>query len=174
VAGDMPAEISKCVVVAAPHTSNWDLYYMALGFHILDIPIHYTIKSTIIKGPFGYLLKKSGAVSIDRKGDSKLNRKSYIDQISDIIDNTNEIAMIVTPEGTRSKTSEWKTGFYYIATNTNTPIALGYLDYKNKEAGIGAIIYPTNFTTDMQKIMSFYRTVPPKYPNQFTLDRRYS
>ena len=82
--------------------------------------------------------------------------------------------MMVTPEGTRARREHWKSGFYHIAIAANVPIALSYLDYKKKTAGVGKILYPSgNIEQDMREIMQFYADVSPKYPELFSLDTRY-
>ncbi len=81
---------------------------------------------------------------------------------------------MVTPEGTRKKVTKWKTGFYHVAVGAKVPIALGYLDYKNKIAGVGKIVYPTgDIQKDMQEITDFYRPIAPKHPELFSVDLDY-
>ena len=140
---------------------------------MLNIPLRYTIKNTIVKGPIGYLLRKSGAVPIVRTREQS-GRASYIDLMTGIIEKTDRIAMVITPEGTRSINNTWKTGFYHVAKNSNVPIALGYLDYKRKVSGIGLIIYPNNFDEDMKEIMCFYENVTPRHPERFSIDKKYT
>ena len=78
---------------------------------------------------------------------------------------------MVTPEGTRSKMEKWKTGFYYIAQKANVPLALGFMDYKTRTCGIAKLIYLTgNFEIDMKKVMDFYKTITPKFPEKFSVD----
>ena len=85
-----------------------------------------------------------------------------------------EFAMGITPEGTRSLRTKWKSGFYHLAKENNLPICFGYLDYKTKTGGIGGPIYTTdNKEKDMKKIMAFYKTKTPKNPENFSLDLRY-
>ena len=81
---------------------------------------------------------------------------------------------MITPEGTRARRTQWKTGFYYAALKAGVPICLGYLDYAKKEAGVGPALYPTgNLEADMRKIMDFYRNIKGKYPELFSLDERF-
>ena len=82
---------------------------------------------------------------------------------------------MVTPEGTRSLRTKWKTGFYHTAAGAGVPIALGYLDYKNKEAGVGKIIYPSgDMKRDMKEIMDFYKNIPAKFPEKFSVDTEFA
>ena len=82
--------------------------------------------------------------------------------------------MAITPEGTRSLKEKWKSGFYHLAKDSNLPICFGYLDYKTKIAGIGGPIFPSeNKNSDMKKIMEFYNTKTPTFPENFSLDKRF-
>jgi len=97
-----------------------------------------------------------------------------VDVMADIVKENDPIALVVTPEGTRARRTEWKSGFYHVAKQAGVPIALGYLDYKKKEAGIGPLVYPTDdIDADMAKIMAFYKGIHGKYPEDFSVDQRY-
>ena len=86
----------------------------------------------------------------------------------------NDLVMLVTPEGTRSLCTKWKTGFYHIAVLANVPVALGYLDYEKKEAGVGKVVYPSgDMKKDIQEIMTFYKKVVPHTPEKFSIDLDY-
>jgi len=81
-----------------------------------------------------------------------------------------ELIILITPEGTRSRREKWKTGFYHIARAANVPILMGYVDYKTKTTGICNPLYPGNYEEDMRRIMAFYKTIQPKYPEKFSVD----
>jgi 1-acyl-sn-glycerol-3-phosphate acyltransferase len=82
--------------------------------------------------------------------------------------------MLITPEGTRSLRTQWKTGFYHIAVAANVPIALGYCDYAKKEAGVAKLVYPSgDMKKDMREIMAFYKHIVPKNPANFSIDVNY-
>jgi len=81
----------------------------------------------------------------------------------------------VTPEGTRKRVEEWKTGFYYAAKGAGVPIVLGYLDYTTRKGGAGKIIYPSDdMDADMREIMDFYKDFKGKYPELCAMDRRWA
>lgn len=158
------AECQHCVMIGAPHTSNWDFPYMIAAFQIMRIPVSFTIKREWVRFPFGSFLRPLGAIGIDRQktGNGKGN---VVRHMIDLLKNNPVMALVVTPEGTRRKVKKWKSGFYRVAVGANVPIALGYLDYKKKVAGVGKMIYPTgNFQQDMEEIVRFYRTITPKFP----------
>ena len=168
---NLPVEFKRCVLIAAPHTSNWDFIYTMLAFKILKVPYKFTIKKEWFRFPFNLIMKPLGGVSIDTN--SKKNQ--YVKMMSSFFKLNNEFIMTITPEGSRSKVKQWKSGFYQIAKKANVPICLGYVDYKNKIAGVGKVIFPSNNTNeDMRKIMDFYKTKTAKFPDKFSTDLRYS
>ena len=173
VVGSYPANVPKCVMIAAPHTSNWDLVYARAAFFVLEVPVRYTIKKEMMKfAPLGWLLKKLGAIPIERNKERarRLGQSSMVQSMIDLFDQHDELVILVTPEGTRKFVPKWRTGFYYTAVQAGVPIVLGYLDYKKKHAGIGPTIYPSgNIQEDMYKILNFYAGLTPKYPEQGTI-----
>jgi len=170
----VPSELTRCVVIAAPHTSNWDFYYTLTAFSIFGMKIRFTIKREWMKFPFGIITKPLGGIAIDRRTNSQTGeRKSYVEAMAELFSTQKKLVLVITPEGTRSKRTEWKTGFYHIATTAKVPICLGYVDYKAKKAGIGKTLYPTNFEADMKEIMNFYQGISGKFPENFSVDTRY-
>ncbi|MCB0568605.1 MAG: 1-acyl-sn-glycerol-3-phosphate acyltransferase [Phaeodactylibacter sp.] len=173
---DIPPEVQRCVITAAPHTSNWDIWYARLGFYIMDIPLRFTIKREWMRFPFSLLIRPLGGLAIDRRARTETGeRPSYVEVMAGLFEKYQRIAVMVTPEGTRARSTRWKTGFYYAALSAGVPICLGYLDYANKIAGVGPAIYPTgDINADMRKIMDFYRKLKGKRPQLFSLDERYA
>ena len=166
--GNYPKELKKAVMIAAPHTSNWDLFYARAAFFIMEVPLKFTIKKESLKGPMAPVLRWLGAIPIDRnRKQASLNKQnSLVNAMIELFDR-DELVIMITPEGTRNYAPKWKTGFYHVAVGANVPIVLGYLDYKEKHAGIGPIIYPTgNLEEDLEKILSFYRTKTGKHPEK--------
>jgi 1-acyl-sn-glycerol-3-phosphate acyltransferase len=153
VVGNIPPHIKKCIMIAAPHTSNWDFIWARGAFYILRIKVRFTIKKEFMKFPFGGILNAMGALPVDRSKNNSL--------VNTMID----MVIMITPEGTRSYQPRWRKGFYHTAFGANVPIILGYLDYKKKEAGIGDVFIPTgDVDADIEKIKDFYRTKSGKYP----------
>ncbi len=155
--------VDKFVMIAAPHTSNWDLVYALAVFWKYKIPVKFFIKDTFTKGLHGGLFKTMGAIGVDRSKTGNL-----VHHAAATIQKMDKVALMVPAEGTRSKVKKWKTGFYHIAKKANVPVALGYLDYKNKVAGVGDLLTLTSdFDTDMKKIEDFYSTITAKYPEKY-------
>ena len=155
--------VDKFVIIAAPHTSNWDLVYALAVFWKYNIPLKYFIKDSMTKGLHGWLFKMVGAIGVDRSKTGNL-----VHHAAATIKKMDQVAFMVPAEGTRSKVTKWKTGFYHIAKKANVPVALGYLDYKNKIAGVGPLINLTdNFEADMLLIENFYSDITAKYPDKY-------
>jgi len=170
-----PEGIDRCVMIAAPHTSNWDLIYAIAAFRRMKIPLRFTIKKEWIRFPFKRLILSMGGIGIDRRpknpGEQRL---SMVDAMANLFTTNDQISVMVTPEGTRKLSTTWKTGFYVVARNAGVPIGLGYLDYAKKEAGVGGMIFPgEDMEGDMRKIMAFYKDISPKYPEKFLVDTNY-
>jgi 1-acyl-sn-glycerol-3-phosphate acyltransferase len=97
-----------------------------------------------------------------------------VQAMADLFKTHPRLVMLVTPEGTRSLQTEWKSGFYHVAVTAGVPIALAYLDYTKKEAGVGKIVYPSgDIAKDMKEIMDFYQNIQGKHPENFSVDQRY-
>jgi 1-acyl-sn-glycerol-3-phosphate acyltransferase len=166
--------IDQSIVIAAPHTSNWDVVYSTAAFDFMGLPIKFTLKKEWFRFPFNSMVTNLGGIAIDRSPKkSGEARKSAVEAMADLFKQHKVLHIMVTPEGTRSKRTEWKTGFWHTAKMANVPILCGYLDYKNKVAGIGKIIYPTDLEKDMREIAEFYKDIQGKFPEKFSVDLRY-
>lgn len=170
-----PENLSQCVMIAAPHTSNWDALYARLALKALGVNVRLTIKDSYMKFPLGPFVRAMGGIGIDRRPKQAGEpRPSMVQVMTDLFKHHPELVMLVTPEGTRARQEQWKTGFYYVAVNAGVPIALAYMDYEQKKAGVGKIIHPTgNFEEDMAEIMDFYAGIQAKFPKEFSVDQRY-
>lgn len=163
--GAIPPGVKKCVLIVAPHTSNWDFFIGYLCFILKKIDPKILIKKELFFFPLSLLMKKKGYISVDRD-----KRNNLIQFVADEFFKRESLVILITPEGTRKKNPHWKKGFYHIALLANVPIVLGYLDYAKKEGGIGGILYPSgNFKDDFAQIEAFYRTKNAKYPKKFNL-----
>ena len=95
-----------------------------------------------------------------------------VDAMAEMLIKNKNMAIVVTPEGTRKAVKKWKTGFYHVALKANVPIALGYMDYAKKEAGVGKIIYPTgDRIADLTEIVNFYKNVSAKFPEKNSVNQ---
>lgn len=172
----MPPDLKRCVMIAAPHTSNWDFLYTRLAFLLMDIRVRITTKDSYMRFPIGPFARALGCIGIDRSPKKAgEERPSMVQLMVDLFKKHEDLVMLVTPEGTRSLQTKWKTGFYHVAVSACVPVALGYLDYKKKEAGVGKVVYPSgDMKKDLQEIMAFYKTITPHSPEKFSIDLDYA
>ena len=160
----LPPNIKKCVLVMAPHTSNWDYFIGMMAFWgVYGIDLKQLIKSELFFFPLGPLLKRMGGVPVYRK-----SKNNMTTTIANMYKNSEELTIAFTPEGTRSYSPKWKKGFYYIALEAKVPIVLGFLDYSKKEGGIiNTVFYPTgDIEKDIDFIKSKYKDIKGRFPEK--------
>ncbi len=158
-AGDPPASL-KYVIIAAPHTSNWDFFFTVCLAFIYRLKPQMMMKAEWFFWPMGPLFRWLGAIPIDR---SRAN--NIVAQSIAAFEASEEMVLVVPPAGTRRKVLHWKTGFYHIANGAGVPIALGYLDYRRKVGGFGPTVMPSgNIDSDMVVIRRFYAGISGKHP----------
>ena len=164
VAGALPANGQKSVLIAAPHTSNWDLPFTLMTAFVLRLNIYWMGKEQIFKPPFRGVMMWLGGIPVRRESANNLvAASSQAIQAAE-----GPVQLIVPPEGTRSGTRVWKTGFYYIALQAQVPIVLAYMDYEKKIAGLGPVFQPTgDIEADMVTIKAFYAPFKGRNPDQF-------
>jgi 1-acyl-sn-glycerol-3-phosphate acyltransferase len=163
VEGEVP-DIKKFVMIAAPHTTNWDFPITLAITFVLKIKIYWMGKTAIFRWPFGAACRWLGGIPIDRS-----RSQNVVEQSVHAFNGRDNLIMIIPPEGARKKVKYWKTGFYHIATGANVHIMLGFLDYRRKVGGIGPTFYPTGrIEEDMQEIKTFYATITGKYHDMFS------
>ncbi|MBI4929986.1 MAG: 1-acyl-sn-glycerol-3-phosphate acyltransferase [Bacteroidetes bacterium] len=166
VRGGIPAEIKKCVLVAAPHTSNWDFLYGSFAWKLFGLDVKYLAKKELFWFPLNVFLRGLGGIPVDRSKHSNI-----VDAMVALVNSKEEIIVLMTPEGTRKKVEKWKTGFYHLAIKANIPIVLGRLNYGTKEAFIGQSFIPSgNIEKDFEIIREFYKGVVGRNPENFSLE----
>ncbi len=164
VEGQLHPDATKSVLIAAPHTSNWDLPYTLMVCFVLRLNVYWMGKQSIFKPPFRGVMMWLGGIPVNREQSNNLVASSA-DALKAA---SGPVQLIVPPEGTRSATRYWKTGFYYIATGAQVPIMMAYMDYPNKRAGLGPLLHPTgNIEQDMVTIKAFYAPFKGKNEDQY-------
>ncbi len=164
VEGSLPPQANKCVLIAAPHTSNWDLPYTLMVAFALRLNVYWMGKASIFKPPFGPVMRWLGGIAVNREQSSNLVAASA--QALKAADG--RVQLVVAPEGTRSKSPGWKTGFYYIAQGAGVPILMAYLDYPNKRGGLGPTLLPSgDIEKDMAQVKAFYAPMRGRHADRF-------
>ena len=159
----VPPGITKAMMIAAPHTSNWDILYARASFFLMNVPVRFTVKKEWVDNFLvGWLMRSLGALPVDRS-----RNNSLVDGMIQLFQERDELVILITPEGTRQYQPKWRKGFYFAAEGAKVPILLGFLDYKNKESGVGGPVYPSgDYEADLEKIKAFYRTKTGKFPEK--------
>ncbi len=159
--GEIPA-LNKAVFIAAPHTSNWDGFWLLVYRFSFDIKLRLLAKHTLFWWPLGSILRGAGAIPIDRAHSS-----STVQQLVDLFAKEDHFYLALAPEGTRKWKPYWKTGFYQIAAAAKVPIVLAFIDYRKKELGIGGQIDPADgIEISLEKIRAFYAPYTPCRPER--------
>jgi 1-acyl-sn-glycerol-3-phosphate acyltransferase len=161
VIGSAP-DFPKYVLISAPHTSNFDFFYMYLVSKIFDIRIQAMVKDSLFRGPLGPMSRALGGIPVTRNSHHNL-----VGQMVQAFNENDSLILSVPPEGTRKKTPYWKSGFYYIALGAQVPLVCGFVDYGRKQVGVGPTIIPTgDVDSDLDKIRDFYEDITGKHPDQ--------
>jgi len=158
--GTFPKKIKKCVIIAAPHT-HWLDFPLGIAVKYAEgAPINYIGKASLFKPPFGFIFRWLGGAPVDR---SKSNNR--VETIVNMFNSREKFILALSPEGTRKKIDNWKTGFYYIAKGANVPIVMATLDFGKKEVKISDPYYLTeNMEEDFNFFHKYYEGVEGKIP----------
>ncbi|UCE94366.1 MAG: lysophospholipid acyltransferase family protein [Flavobacteriaceae bacterium] len=158
-----PEDLDKYIIIAAPHTSNWDFPIGILVKFSEGLPIKFIGKHTLFKPPFGFIFRALGGTPVDRS-----KSKNVVQGLIDIFNSQDRFIFALSPEGTRKKVSTWKTGFYHVAQGANIPVVMATLDFGKKQVLINK---PYTLTNDMEKdflyFHEFFKDVKGKIPENF-------
>ncbi len=157
--------IKKCVLVAAPHTSNYDYPISLATLYSSGLRIQFLAKKSLFKFPLGIIMRASGGIPVDRS-----KHTNMVDAMIGQFQQSEKLILMIPAEGTRGYVKEWKSGFYHTAMGANVPIVMGYLDYGKKIAGFGDVFYPTgDYQKDLVAIQNFYRQFTARHPEKSSL-----
>lgn len=161
VSGEAP-RATRYVLIAAPHTSNWDFPLMMAMSFVFGVRISWMGKHTLFAPPFGFVLRWLGGIPIERH-----RSKKVVEQMAERLRAEAPLVIAVPAEGTRQRTERWRSGFYHIARAAGVPVVLSYLDYGNKVGGIGPTLTLTgDVRKDMDEVRAFYADKRGLYPEK--------
>jgi 1-acyl-sn-glycerol-3-phosphate acyltransferase len=159
--GTVP-ELQRFVLIAVPHTSNWDFPNLLGVTNALGIHVHFMAKTSLFRWPFGGLMRAVGGVPVDRAAAGDMVTQMVAEFAA-----RDAFVLTIAPEGTRGAVTQWRTGFYRIALGAGVPIVCGFMDYKTRVSGIGPVIIPTgDYEADMAPAFAFYSGVTGKHPER--------
>jgi 1-acyl-sn-glycerol-3-phosphate acyltransferase len=142
----------RCVVIFYPHTSNWDFPIGLLTKWAVDVRFRWVGKDSLFRGPLAPLLRRLGGIAVNRR-----IRTGFTERLADESAQHVDFRVVIAPEGTRSRTERWRSGFYHLARTAGMPLALAFIDYPRREIGIGAYLNLTgDVVADMDRIRAFY------------------
>ncbi|MDH3449823.1 MAG: 1-acyl-sn-glycerol-3-phosphate acyltransferase [Gammaproteobacteria bacterium] len=150
------------MVIAYPHTSNWDMPFTIAICLLYRLRIYWLGKSSLFLGPMGPVMKWLGGipVNLDRS-------ENLVQQIVDSFNRADDLIVVIAPEGNRSYVERWKTGFYHIAAGARVPIALGFLDFGKKQGGYLNSYMPSgDIDRDIRLMQAEYAGIRGKFPDQ--------
>ncbi len=159
--GMLPA-VPKMVLVGASHTSNWDFLVFLGTVHAVGRRVRFIGKHSLFRWPLGGFMRALGGVPVDRSASRNL-----VAQIAAEFARHDDFVLIVAAEGTRSRTTEWKTGFYQIALAAGVPIVCAGPDYPTKRGVFGPVIHPTgDYDRDMAPAFAFFKSLTSRHPER--------
>lgn len=160
-------DFPRCIICVAPHTSNWDFVLGKLAYGSVNRNAGFLMKSSWFFFPLGYLFRAIGGVPVERKNKTV----SLVEVLTRRFRESSRLTLAITPEGTRSRTDRWHTGFLAIARNADIPIVLGVLDYGTKRILIDSVFEPTGDTeADIRAIKDYYKPFTALYPEKFSTE----
>lgn len=161
--GKFPKKLKKYVIIAAPHT-HWLDFPLGVAIKFAEsVPANYIGKASLFKPPFGFIFRWLGGTPIERSTST-----NKVAAIVDVFNSHENFILAMSPEGTRQKVANWKTGFYYIAKGANVPIVMIAFDFKNKEVKISEPYYLTDKKEeDLNFFYAYYEGVKGKIPKNF-------
>lgn len=159
VKGCLP-DREKLLVIAAPHTSNWDWVIALLALWAMGLRMNYLIKDTALWWPASILIRATGGIGVNRAEPAGI-----ADSLAQRIRDADRIIMVITPEGTRSRVEQWKTGFLRIAAVSSLPVVQVAWDYPSRTVHLGPEAHLTGDTaTDIAAIRQYYRQFTGRNP----------
>ena len=160
--GERPAP-ARYVLIAAPHTTNWDFPYLLAFAEHFGLTISWLGKASLFRGPLVPLMRALGGIPIERS-----RSENRVAEMARVFSNRSALGLVVPAEATRSRAEYWKSGFYYIAMAAEVPVVMSYLDYTRKRGGFGPAFMPSgDIARDMDAVRAFYADKQGKYPEAF-------
>jgi len=152
--GEIP-NVSKGVIIVAPHTSNWDFVIGAAAMLALDLKLRFLGKHTLFDGPLAPMMRGLGGIPVDRTKPGQ----GVVEEMAERFKNEKELLLALSPEGTRSSVDRWKTGFHRIALAAGVPMMAVALDYGPRRVRFGPLVTPSDdLDLDMRIFYEFFAT----------------
>jgi len=162
VTGAFP-DISKFVVIVAPHTSNWDFVVGLLAYLAIEVDASWLGKDSIFRWPFGPILRGFGGIPVDRASPHNVVQLSIAE-----FNRRDQLVLALAPEGTRRRVPSWRSGFYHIAVGARVPIVTAALDFGHRELAVGPTYQPTgDYTADIAILAGRFSAIAARRPELY-------
>lgn len=156
-------EMDRFVLIAAPHTTNWDFLYLLAFAELFELKISFMAKHSLFRPPLGWFMRAVGGLPVERH-----KRGNLVATLAALFEEHDRLGLVVPAEGTRGHVDYWKSGFYHIARTADVPIVMSFLDYERKVGGFGPAIEATgDVVADMDAVRAFYADKKGKFPERF-------
>ncbi|MBH5330301.1 1-acyl-sn-glycerol-3-phosphate acyltransferase [Eikenella sp. S3360] len=168
VAGSVP-DVAKCVVVAAPHTSNFDGLYVLPAMLAVDLKISIFGKQSLFAVPgLAAFLRWAGVMPLDRA-----HAGGVVDEAVASFRHSNRLFLGISPEGTRHAALKWKSGYWRIARGAGVPVLPVAIDYARREVRFLPLFAPTaDMAADHAALAALFRGIRPRHPQRLSLPLR--
>jgi 1-acyl-sn-glycerol-3-phosphate acyltransferase len=154
--------VKRCVIIFAPHTSNWDFPLLLCVRFAFGRPVAYLAKDSLFRFPIAGILRWTGAVPVERT-----ERHALVQTLAQAFRERSELWLAMSPEGTRARTDHWKSGFYHVAREAGVPLLLAFIDAKKRECGLGELIELSgDIDADLAQLRAFYSNKPGIRPER--------
>jgi 1-acyl-sn-glycerol-3-phosphate acyltransferase len=155
-------DVPRCVVIFAPHTSNWDFPIMLLVKFAFGRRVHYLAKHSLFRFPIAWFFHATGGIPVERS-----EAHDLVATLAREFERRSSLWLAVAPEGTRSKLDHWKSGFYHIALAAHAPVLFAFLDARSKQCGLADLIELSgDEERDLARIRAFYATKQGIHPER--------
>jgi 1-acyl-sn-glycerol-3-phosphate acyltransferase len=160
ITGEAPTA-KRCVILGAPHTSNWDFVFFLGTVTRLGLRPSFMGKLSLFRAPLTRFMYDMGGIPVDRRAKDR----NYVEQMIAEFAKAKDLALVIAPEGTRGPIKGWRSGFYHIALGAGVPIFPAWVDNATMKGGIGPAIMPSgDYAADLRRIAEFYYSVMPLHP----------
>jgi 1-acyl-sn-glycerol-3-phosphate acyltransferase len=151
IEGNLP-DVSRAVIIVAPHTSNWDFVVGIAAKLALGLRASWLGKHTLFRAPLGGMMRRLGGIPVDRS-----RSQDVVAQCVERFRGTAPLVLGLSPEGTRKAVPRWKLGFYHIAHGANVPIVPVAFDWSRRTLVVGPTTTPgRDMTADLEELARFF------------------
>jgi len=163
VVGRFP-NVAKCVIIVAPHTSNWDFVVGIATVFALGLRVHYLGKHTLFRFPLGAFVRATGGIPVDRDA-----AEGIVPRVVERLRSEERILLAIAPEGTRRRVEQWKSGYYRIAVGAGVPIFPVAFDYPRRSVVFMELFAPTgDHERDEAALRALFRAEMARHPAAYS------